>query len=167
MSKANRRLRSQAVKRFENDPSLAPQARALPIHAKSGRERGPLQLLPASPGLTCGDEKQRSARKNSCAAPTHPIPRKSGARWGPRLRRSIPFSHVFPALPPPLRAKTGLAVDPGCAGLNNSALRAGNQASDGFVCAPANPGHCPLSHLIRSKKSPKICQRPRAMCEDL
>jgi hypothetical protein len=28
-------------------------------------------------------------------------------------------------------------------------------------------GHCPLSHLIRSKKSPRICQRLRVRWEDL
>lgn len=26
-------------------------------------------------------------------------------------------------------------------------------------------GHCPLSHLIRSQNSPRICQRLRAMCD--
>jgi len=69
---------------------LAPQTRALPIHAKSGRERGPCSCSQQACSLACWDEEQRSARKNSCAAPTAlcslPTPTQGSRPWAQQFR---------------------------------------------------------------------------------
>jgi hypothetical protein len=97
-----------------------------------------------------------------------------GARWNdfvPRLQRSVLFHPTQPCRAglPVFRATAlmhlPLIARPGpTSGLNNSALRAATTRPD-CVCLFQEQVHCPLSHLLRSPKPPRMWQRLRVMCD--
>jgi len=118
-----------------------------PFTPKAGAN-GALAAAPSKPGFeTVGRKAVERAQKFLC--------RTYGAQFS---------SSTFPSADPPLRAKTKLAGDPAALGsiIPPCGLRPSNGSSDLFAFL-SGLGHCPLSHLIRSNKSPRIWQRSRAM----
>ena len=122
-----------AGEKAEDDTSLRRRlARSCSQQARGPPARAVFACWGRSPGFSLLDEKQRSARKNSCAAPT--------------------ALDAFPTFP---SASALGSVIPPC-GLEP---RAG---SDWFaICIFEEQGHCPLSYLIRLAESAIVCQRLR------